>query len=123
MANPQQILRELAEAAILWRKTKNTYLALSEKKPATDAEVVKARKLHLQAVVRLDQATAVFEKLPAIIRKGKSKPINWKKIVDGVAGIATAVSKATDSQQRILDITSSKPAILDMSKVIDAKSE
>jgi hypothetical protein len=101
MPSPPQILRELAEAAILWRVTKAHYLDLADRKTAKDTEVAAARKRHMQAVARLDTATLAFERLQLSFKNGArgvvKKAIPWKKIVDGVAAAATIVSKATDS--------------------------
>lgn len=101
MPSPSQILRELAEAAILWRATKAQYLDLADRKTAKPADVAAARKRHMQAVARLDTATLAFERLQLAVKNGArgmvKKAIPWKKIVDGVAAAATIVSKATDN--------------------------
>jgi len=106
MPSPPQILRELAEAAIQWRRTKVTYLAVSNDKRSKEADVAAARRLHMQAVLRLEKAVIAFEKLNFAFKRGGSKavqqlqkkPLDWKKMIDGVAMAAGALSKATDGQ-------------------------
>jgi hypothetical protein len=119
------MLRELAEAAIYWRTTKNFYLTASKKQPANPAEVAKLRKTHLQAVSRLDKAVAEFEKLPEAVRKLKKrkKPLDWKKIVDGVAAATSALSKATDKSDFLDLAKGSRPPPVDMANVIDVQAE
>lgn len=118
MPAPQTVLRELVEAAMAWRTTKATYLALSDSKAAPAARVATARREHLQAVMRLDKAVLAFEQLMATGRTGKrSKKIPWKKVLDGVAVITSAVSKAT-SEPAV-----PQPRPIDMSKVIDMPQE
>jgi hypothetical protein len=114
MPSPSQVLRELLEAAVLWRKTKVSYLAATERKHADESKVTKLRKEHMQAVGRLERAVLAFEQLPQTLRKAVTgkKPVDWKKLVDSVATAATALSKATDAQRPI-----------DMSRVIDVVAE
>lgn len=115
MPAPQTVLRELVEAAMAWRTTKATYLALSDSKAAPESRVVTARREHLQAVARLDKAVLAFEQLTAAGRVGKRKKIPWKKVLDGVAVITTSLSKVTEPS------VSQRP--IDMSKVIDMPQE
>lgn len=119
MAAPQTVLRELVEAAMVWRTTKATYLALADSKSSPEARVAAARREHLQAVVKLDKAVLAFEQLMAGRKLGKRKngaPIPWKKMIDGLAVVAGTLSKATDAAA-----PSMKP--IDMSKVIDMPQE
>jgi hypothetical protein len=101
MPSPSQILRELAEAAIVWRKTKAQYLAMADSKTVKADELTGARKVHLQAVARLDAATLAFERLQAQFKSGArnvvKKAVPWKKIVDSIAMASTVISKATDN--------------------------
>lgn len=96
---------------MLWRRTKIAYLAASESRSKGESEVAKVRKAHLQAVERLDKAVVSFEKLPGLMKKiASKKPMNWKKLVDGIATAATALSKATDG-----------PAPINLSGMVEAK--
>ena len=126
MTTPLQILRELAEAAVLLDDTMAPYLAASEKK-ADPAEVAKLRKQHLLAVKRLRAAVANFKKLPEAVRmlKKRKKPIDWKQVIDGVASATTLLSKATDKKEFIdlANKSSIKPPPFDPSKVIDVQAD
>lgn len=101
MPNPSSVLRELVEAAIAWRKTKQAYLAFSDSKSAPTSDVEASRKRHMQAVYRLDNAVKAFEELTFKLKKSSPKKngtnLPWKKIVDSIAMAATALSKATDA--------------------------
>jgi hypothetical protein len=127
MTTPLQILRELAEAAVIWKDSKDVYLAESKKQPVDEKKLAHTRKLHLQAVARLDMAVVAFKKLPTTMRKltKRKKPLDWKKIVDGIAAASSALSKATDKRD-VLDLAAGNdrpPVPLDMSRVIDVPSE
>jgi len=113
--SPQQILRELIEAAIVWRKTKRVYLALADSKTSPEAETHAARKEHLRAVERLDKAVAEFEKLPAALRRRPKKPIPWKQLLDSTAVALTTLSRATSAPGHPLV----EAHVIDQSKVID----
>lgn len=113
MGSPQTILKELVEAAILWRSTKATYLAAADSKSTPAGHLGRARKEHMAAVARLDKAVLAFEQLMGGRKLGKRKtPIPWKKMIDGLAVVAGTLSKATDG-----------PKPIDMSKVIDMPQE
>ncbi len=115
--SPPAILRELAMAALLWQDTKSKYLAAAASK-APEKEVSVARRVHLQAVERLDRATSKFRELQAWLKSPSGrltkKPIDWKGWVDKVAFVATAVSKATEAP---------KPSNIIEAKVIDMPTE
>lgn len=124
MSTPLQILRELAEAAVLWKDTKDSYLEESKKKTTDEKKLTKARKMHLQAVARLDSSVAQFKKLPEAMRKltKRKKPLDWKQVIDGIAAAATAVSKATNKND-LANATSGKLPPIDMANVIDVTAE
>jgi hypothetical protein len=52
----------------------------------------------MKAVERLDKAVHEFERLQLQLKAGggRKKPVNWKKMIDGLAMVATTLSKATD---------------------------
>lgn len=132
MPTPNQILRELIEAAFEWQKTKQELLSVSDKKTEYsedemekfEKELVKARKVHLRAVKRLDYAVTSFSKIPLAMRKKKTQPLNWKKLLDSVAAATSALSKATDRQD-FIDIAKGGTRLppFDPSKVIDVSAE
>lgn len=132
MPTPNQILRELIEAAFEWQRTKQEMFAVGEKKSEYseeelekfEKELAKARKRHLQAVKRLDYAVTGFSKIPVAMRKKKTQPMNWKKLLDSVAAATNALSRATDRQD-FVDATGggSRLPPIDMSKVIDVQAE
>jgi hypothetical protein len=115
MPSPPQILRELAESAIEWRKTKAVYLAAAAAGTGSDRKATAARQVHLKAVDRLEKAVVAFEQLTFGGKARKKKaPIPWKKLLDGVAVAASALSKATNG---------AAPHSIDMSKVIDMRKD
>jgi hypothetical protein len=112
------MLRELLEAASLWRKTKGVYLAASDSKTTPEGEVAAARKEHLRAVERLDRAVEGFEKLLVVMKRtkrGPKKPIPWKQLLDSAAVALTTLSKATNVPGHPLV----EATVIDQSRVID----
>jgi hypothetical protein len=119
--DPKQIGQELAEASVVWKKTKDVYLALGDSKAASPDEVEAARRAHLQAVKRLDKAVTVLMKLPLSLRRAKrpKKPIPWKGLLDSTAVALATLSRATDEPRHpLIDV---RP--IDQSKVIDVQVE
>lgn len=123
MPSPPQVLRELVEAAILWRKTKVVYLAKANDKNLTEADVSAARKVHMQAVGKLESAVLAFERLGRTTKgKRPKKPIDWKKLIDGVSMVSGTLSRITDPG-RVTDVEPERKIVearaVDMSNVID----
>lgn len=93
------------------------YLAASEARKSV-SEIETARRAHMQAVVKLENHVMMFERMMLLRRKSakkerEPKPINWKKMIDGIAVAASALSKATDG----------KTAVVNTTQVIDMKAD
>lgn len=125
MSTPLQLLRELVESAILWLDTKDAYLAESKKDPQNEKKLAKARKTHLQAVARLDNAARLFKKLPEAMRKltKRKKPLDWKQVIDIAASVTGAVSRATNKTSFANTPKDGALPPIDMANVIDVQAE
>jgi hypothetical protein len=93
---PQQVFKNLAQAAVAWRNTKVAFVRAGDSRSSKPTDIEGAKRKHLEAVRQLEAAVADFEKLMQAGPGRRKKPFPWKALLDGVATVTGVLKSATD---------------------------